>query len=54
MITLVLILFLSPLFGGEIEATLSFKDFESCQKLTTQLKKFEVKHEIKQFCEVKS
>jgi len=50
MTTLILLLFLSPLFGGDMEVTIRFREAASCERLKAVLTKFTVKHEIKQDC----
>ena len=45
-----LILFLSPIYGGTIRATLAFESPELCEKLKKELVGFSVKHEIVRDC----
>ena len=50
MITLVLILYLSPIFGGTVHATLKYPTLEACQKTAAFLVKQSVKHDVVQEC----
>ena len=50
MITLILILHLSPLFGGEIHATLTYPTVEACEATVKQLEKFTVRYEVVKSC----
>ena len=49
-IVLSLILFLSPIYGGTIRATLTFESLELCEKLKKELVGFTVKHDIVRDC----
>ena len=46
MTTLVLILFLSPLFGGEVQATVSFQTPAAYERFVQTLEKYTVRHTI--------
>jgi hypothetical protein len=50
MVTLILILHLSVLFGGEIDASLKFTDRVSCRRLLGMLDKFSLKYTVVQDC----
>ena len=54
MVTLVLMLYLSPLFGGTIHATLEFSTFEACEITAKFLVKQSVKHDVLEPCHVPS
>ena len=50
MVTLVLMLYLSPIFGGTIHATLEYPSMELCEATVRTLVKQSIKHEILQPC----
>ena len=45
-VLLVVMLFLSPQYGGTIKASLEFDDMASCKQFTKELKALTVKHGI--------
>ena len=50
MTTLVLILFLSPIFGGEVRAEVSFASPAACERFVQTLEKYTVRHTIVSPC----
>jgi hypothetical protein len=50
MTVLVLTLWLSVVFGGRVDATLTFETMEACKRFVLNLEKFTVKHTIWEPC----
>jgi hypothetical protein len=48
--TLVVLLFISNIFGGNIHAALTFESIDKCQAFKRSLSKYTIKHAVVQDC----